>query len=157
MYNFKVTRDTYQVSFRYYLLYLYILLSFSKSGQQLANCQISGAYCRNSNNQLHGNFLLVMERFSGFEISSPTTLPFLVLCIHSFAFSNLCLLKAILILQASLDSLLCPCFLLNYSQHPTRTFHTIEKSEYKTQLFTPFIFLLSRASEFLPLLSRDLI
>lgn len=58
-YNFEVTRDTHQVSFRHYLLF--ILFSFSQNGEQLAKCHSSGAYLRNCNNQLHGNFMLVMK------------------------------------------------------------------------------------------------
>lgn len=66
MYSFKVTRDARQVSFRYYLLF--ILFSLSKNREQLANCQISGAYYSNCNNQLHSIFCLLWGSSSGSEI-----------------------------------------------------------------------------------------
>lgn len=50
--------------------------AFSKSGQQLANCQISGVCHRNCNYQVHVNFLLLM--------GSSSCLIFFLVSLYSF-------------------------------------------------------------------------
>lgn len=148
MYNFRVTRDIYIYIYTGFLSGI-LCCSFSchsvevGSSWQTVKSQVSTVEMAITNSM--GIFCLLW--------GAPVVLRFFSSC---FSLFTLLLSVIYQLLKSNFNSpwllqnsLLCPCFLFNYFQHPTKIFHTIKKSDYKKQLFTQFIFFLSRASKFL--------